>query len=82
MGNNEEGKSSASDKSSPAQQDQTNIHVYPDWAAMQAYYGSRVALPPYYNSAVASGHALILICGAATIASSFLFHLGRINEVN
>ncbi|KAJ6675264.1 G-BOX-BINDING FACTOR 3-RELATED [Salix viminalis] len=57
MGNNEEGKSSASDKSSPAQQDQTNIHVYPDWAAMQAYYGSRVALPPYYNSAVASGHA-------------------------
>ncbi|KAJ6400678.1 hypothetical protein OIU84_016172 [Salix udensis] len=24
---------------------------------MQAYYGSRVALPPYYNSAVASGHA-------------------------
>ncbi|XP_011023238.1 PREDICTED: common plant regulatory factor 1-like isoform X3 [Populus euphratica] len=24
---------------------------------MQAYYGPRVALPPYYNSAVASGHA-------------------------
>ncbi|XP_073260738.1 transcriptional activator TAF-1 isoform X6 [Populus alba] len=57
MGNNEEGKSSASDKSSPAQQDQTSIHVYPDWAAIQAYYGSRVALPPYYNSGVASGHA-------------------------
>ncbi|XP_011037554.1 PREDICTED: G-box-binding factor 3-like isoform X2 [Populus euphratica] len=57
MGNNEEGKSSASDKSSPAPQDQTSIHVYPDWAAIQAYYGSRVALPPYYNSGVASGHA-------------------------
>ncbi|KAK9280705.1 hypothetical protein L1049_014403 [Liquidambar formosana] len=62
MGNNEEGKSSKSDKSSsPAPpgklRDQTNIHVYPDWAAMQAYYGPRVALPPYYNSAVASGHA-------------------------
>ncbi|XP_034926221.1 common plant regulatory factor 1 isoform X3 [Populus alba] len=57
MGNDEEGKSSTSDKSSPAPPDQTNIHVYPDGAAMQAYYGPRVALPPYYNSAVASGHA-------------------------
>ncbi|XP_012083268.1 common plant regulatory factor 1 isoform X2 [Jatropha curcas] len=58
MGNNEEGKSSKPDKSaSPAPMDQTNIHVYPDWAAMQAYYGPRVALPPYYNSAMASGHA-------------------------
>ncbi|KAJ9171468.1 hypothetical protein P3X46_014835 [Hevea brasiliensis] len=58
MGNNEEGKSSKPDKStSPAPVDQTNIHVYPDWAAMQAYYGPRVALPPYYNSAMASGHA-------------------------
>ncbi|KAK6920037.1 G-box binding protein, multifunctional mosaic region [Dillenia turbinata] len=37
-------------------QEQTNIHVYPDWAAMQAYYGPRVAIPPYFNSAVASGH--------------------------
>jgi len=23
----------------------------------QAYYGPRVTMPPYYNSAVASGHA-------------------------
>ncbi|KAJ6872947.1 hypothetical protein NC651_031935 [Populus alba x Populus x berolinensis] len=46
MGNNEEGKSSASDKSSPAQQDQTSIHVYPDWAAIQpmmATYGAPYA---------------------------------------
>ncbi|KAH7519518.1 hypothetical protein FEM48_Zijuj08G0045000 [Ziziphus jujuba var. spinosa] len=64
MGNEEEGKSSKSEKSSsPVTQDQTNhagqtnVHVYPDWAAMQAYYGPRVSLPPYYNSAVASGHA-------------------------
>ncbi|XP_011023232.1 PREDICTED: G-box-binding factor 3-like isoform X1 [Populus euphratica] len=57
MGNIEEGKSSTSDKSSPVPPDQTNIHVYPDGVAMQAYYGPRVALPPYYNSAVASGHA-------------------------
>ncbi|XWS46176.1 hypothetical protein CRYUN_Cryun14cG0042200 [Craigia yunnanensis] len=58
MGNNDEGKSSKSDKSSSlVPTDQTNIHVYPDWAAMQAYYGPRVTMPPYYNSAVASGHA-------------------------
>ncbi|EEF50624.1 Common plant regulatory factor CPRF-1, putative [Ricinus communis] len=58
MGNNEEGKSAKRDKSSsPAPPDQANIHVYPDWAAMQAYYGPRMALPPYYNSAMASGHA-------------------------
>ncbi|KAG8477469.1 hypothetical protein CXB51_030476 [Gossypium anomalum] len=58
MGNNDEGKSSKSDKSSsPVPTDQNNIHVYPDWAAMQAYYGPRVNMPPYYSSAVASGHA-------------------------
>ncbi|KAK3024245.1 hypothetical protein RJ639_043621 [Escallonia herrerae] len=37
--------------------EQPNIHVYPDWAAMQVYYGQRVAIPPYFNSAVTSGHA-------------------------
>ncbi|KAK7397401.1 hypothetical protein VNO78_18572 [Psophocarpus tetragonolobus] len=64
MGNNEEEKSTKTEKPSspvtldPANQtNQTNIHVYPDWAAMQAYYGPRVTMPPYYNSAVASGHA-------------------------
>ncbi|KAK1560225.1 hypothetical protein Q3G72_023750 [Acer saccharum] len=58
MGNNEDVKTIKSDKSSsPAPPDQGNVHVYPDWAAMQAYYGPRVAVPPYYNSAVASGHA-------------------------
>ncbi|CAN1237580.1 G-box-binding factor 3 [Linum grandiflorum] len=56
MGNNEDGKSSSKSEKSSSQQEQANIHVYPDWAAMQAYYGPRVALPPYYNSAVASGH--------------------------
>nr|ABI34653.1 bZIP transcription factor bZIP78 [Glycine max] len=64
MGNSEEEKSTKTEKpSSPVtvdqanQTNQTNIHVYPDWAAMQAYYGPRVTMPPYYNSAVASGHA-------------------------
>ncbi|KAB2056418.1 hypothetical protein ES319_A11G100800v1 [Gossypium barbadense] len=58
MGNNDEGKSSTSDKSSsPVPTDQNNIHVYSDWAAMQAYYGPHVNMPPYYSSAVASGHA-------------------------
>ncbi|XP_016710464.1 G-box-binding factor 3 isoform X2 [Gossypium hirsutum] len=56
MGNNEEGKSSKSDKSS-SPVPTNNIHVYPDWAAMQAYYGPHVNMPPYYSSAVASGHA-------------------------
>lgn len=57
MGNNEESKPSKSEKSSsPVTPDQTGIHVYPDWAAMHAYYGPRVAVPPYYNSAVSSGH--------------------------
>nr|BAD42432.1 bZip transcription factor [Psophocarpus tetragonolobus] len=60
MGNSEEGKSiKTGSPSSPATTDQTNqpsIHVYPDWAAMQ-YYGPRVNIPPYFNSAVASGHA-------------------------
>uniref|UniRef100_A0A7C8ZB59 BZIP domain-containing protein n=1 Tax=Opuntia streptacantha TaxID=393608 RepID=A0A7C8ZB59_OPUST len=56
MGSSEEGKSSKSGKSSPPATEQSNVHVYPDWAAMQAYYGPRVALAPYFNSAVASGH--------------------------
>ncbi|TKY64023.1 Common plant regulatory factor 1 [Spatholobus suberectus] len=60
MGNSEEGKSiKTGSPSSPATTDQTNqpnIHVYTDWAAMQ-YYGPRVNIPPYFNSAVASGHA-------------------------
>lgn len=52
MGNSEDGKSC---KPSPAP-DQSSLHVYPDWAAMQAYYGPRVAVPTYFNSAVAPGH--------------------------
>ncbi|GMH00447.1 hypothetical protein Nepgr_002286 [Nepenthes gracilis] len=59
MGNSDEVKSLKSDgkSSSPAvSQEQTNVQLYPDWAAMQAYYGPRVALPQYFNSAVASGH--------------------------
>ncbi|XP_027108494.1 common plant regulatory factor 1 isoform X2 [Coffea arabica] len=56
MGNSDEAKSSKPEKSSSPAPDQANVHVYPDWAAMQAYYGPRVAVPPYFNSAVASGH--------------------------
>ncbi|KAI8023622.1 Common plant regulatory factor 1 [Camellia lanceoleosa] len=58
MGNSEETKPSKPVKpSSPPLDQANNIHVYPDWAAMQAFYGARVAVPPYFNSAVASGHA-------------------------
>ncbi|KAL0379438.1 UNVERIFIED_CONTAM: Common plant regulatory factor 1 [Sesamum angustifolium] len=57
MGNSEEAKPSKSEKSSPPAMDQNNVHVYPDWATMQAFYGPRLAVPPYMNSAVASPHA-------------------------
>ncbi|XP_021748041.1 common plant regulatory factor 1-like [Chenopodium quinoa] len=56
MGSSDEGKSSKPEKSSPPATEQNSVHMYPDWAAMQAYYGHRVALPPYFNSAVAPGH--------------------------
>lgn len=64
MGNCEETKACKPEKSSspppppaPQEHHQASVHPYPDWAAMQAYYGPRMAVPPYYNSAVASGHA-------------------------
>ncbi|XP_022980082.1 common plant regulatory factor 1-like isoform X3 [Cucurbita maxima] len=63
MGTSEDAKSMKTEKQSSPAPDQNcvsnsaSIHVFPDWAAMQAYYGPRVAVPPYYNSAVASGHA-------------------------
>lgn len=57
MGSSEEAKACKPEISSSPAPDQANVHVYPDWAAMQAYYGPRVAVPPYFNSAVASGHA-------------------------
>ncbi|KAI3498231.1 hypothetical protein L1887_34001 [Cichorium endivia] len=61
MGNCEEPKNCKPEiTSSPPkehkEQKQTG-HVYPDWAAMQAYYGPRMAVPPYFNSPVTSGHA-------------------------
>nr|GME17206.1 transcriptional activator TAF-1 [Ipomoea batatas] len=57
MGNSEEGKSSKPEKSSSTTPDQGNAQMYLDWAAIQAYYGPRVAIPPYFNSAVPPGHA-------------------------
>ncbi|XP_024989075.1 common plant regulatory factor 1-like isoform X3 [Cynara cardunculus var. scolymus] len=56
MGNSEEAKDFKHDETSSPSLQQTG-HVYPDWAAMQAYYGPRMAVPPYFSSAVASGHA-------------------------
>ncbi|CAI9781529.1 unnamed protein product [Fraxinus pennsylvanica] len=56
MGNSEERKSVKPEKSSSPAMDQNNVHVYPDWATTQAYYGHRFAVPPYFNSAVAAGH--------------------------
>ncbi|KAI3494903.1 hypothetical protein L1887_36919 [Cichorium endivia] len=58
MGNCEETKACKPEKSSspPPEHQQTSVHAYPDWAAMQAYYGPRMGVPPYFNSAVTSGH--------------------------
>ncbi|MCD7460456.1 Common plant regulatory factor [Datura stramonium] len=56
MGNSEDGKSCKPEKPSSPALDQSNLHVYPDWATIQAYYGPRVAVPTYFNSAVAPGH--------------------------
>ncbi|MFS7932119.1 putative transcription factor bZIP family [Helianthus anomalus] len=58
MGSCEE-KTCKPEKSSspPPEHQQAGVHAYPDWATMQAYYGPRMAVPPYFNSAVASGHA-------------------------
>ncbi|XP_022895859.1 common plant regulatory factor 1-like isoform X2 [Olea europaea var. sylvestris] len=57
MGNSKDGKPSEPEKSSPPVMDQHNIHAFPDWAKMQAYYGPRLAVPPYLNSAVTPGHS-------------------------
>ncbi|KAI8545012.1 hypothetical protein RHMOL_Rhmol07G0010000 [Rhododendron molle] len=57
MGKSDDTRPSKPEKPSSPPQDQPSVHVYPDWAAMQAYYGPRVPVPPYFNSAAASGHA-------------------------
>lgn len=57
MGSSEEGKCSKPEKSSPSTPDHGNAPMYLDWASLQGYYGHRVAIPPYFNSAVPPGHA-------------------------
>ncbi|CAL9164121.1 G-box-binding factor 3-like isoform X1 [Musa acuminata AAA Group] len=59
MGNNETTTPSKSEKPySPVQlQEQPAVHPYPDWAAMQAYYGPGVMPPPYFGTSVVPGHA-------------------------
>ncbi|XP_058096041.1 common plant regulatory factor 1 isoform X3 [Magnolia sinica] len=55
MGNTEAGTPPKSEKASSPMQ--TNVHAYPDWAAIQAYYGPGVGLPPpYFSPAVTAGH--------------------------
>ncbi|OVA01899.1 Basic-leucine zipper domain [Macleaya cordata] len=57
MGNSEAETPAKTEKASSPAQEQTSVHAYPNWAAMQAYYPPGMTLPPpYFNSAVASGH--------------------------
>ncbi|KAK9145312.1 hypothetical protein Sjap_005215 [Stephania japonica] len=58
MGSDETGTAPAkNEKSTSPAQEQANVCVYPEWPAIQAYYGAGVTLPPpYYNSGVTSGH--------------------------
>ncbi|PIA49203.1 hypothetical protein AQUCO_01300209v1 [Aquilegia coerulea] len=55
MGNEEAGTPMKSEKASSPAQEQSNIHAYPNWAAVQAYYGPGIP-PPYFSSAAAPGH--------------------------
>ncbi|GAB4826291.1 hypothetical protein Ancab_009156 [Ancistrocladus abbreviatus] len=60
MGNNEAEKPMKHEKTTSPAKEQGNVHVYPDWAAVQAYYGAGTipGLPaPYFNPAVTSSHA-------------------------
>ncbi|GAB4858406.1 hypothetical protein Ancab_009878 [Ancistrocladus abbreviatus] len=57
MGNSEAEKPVKSEKRTSPVKEQGNVHVYPDWAAVQAYYGAGAVPHPYFNPAVASGHA-------------------------
>ncbi|KZV21873.1 transcriptional activator TAF-1 [Dorcoceras hygrometricum] len=54
MEDTEDGKPSNTVTIAAPAADQNGIHVYPDWAAMQAYYGPRLAVPPYINSLATS----------------------------
>jgi len=54
MGNESTATASKSDKTSPPPKEQPPIYPYPDWSALQAYYGPGMMPPPYYS---APGHA-------------------------
>ncbi|XP_057477296.1 common plant regulatory factor 1-like isoform X2 [Actinidia eriantha] len=57
MGSSEDVKSPKSAEVSPSKQEHTNIHLYPEWPNIQAYYGPGVPVPrSYLNSAVVAGH--------------------------
>lgn len=57
MGSDEAVTHSKSEKASSPVQEQPVVHPYPDWAAVQAYYGPGVPMPsPYFNATLAAGH--------------------------
>ncbi|CAN6483256.1 unnamed protein product [Victoria cruziana] len=56
MGNTEGGTPTKSEKASSPAQEHSAVPAYPDWTAFQAYYPGVGMPPPYFGSAVASGH--------------------------
>ncbi|XP_057969280.1 common plant regulatory factor 1-like isoform X4 [Malania oleifera] len=57
MGKSED-KTIKSEKGSPTRKEHINIHIYPDWAAVQACYGPGIPLPPptqNFNPVVPAG---------------------------
>ncbi|XP_031494780.1 G-box-binding factor 3 isoform X1 [Nymphaea colorata] len=56
MGITEGGTPTRSEKASSPAQEHSAIPAYPDWTAFQAYYPGVGMPPPYFGSAVASGH--------------------------
>ncbi|CAA7408681.1 unnamed protein product [Spirodela intermedia] len=57
MGNDEAATPSKAEKASASVLEQSNVHPYPDWATMQAYYGSGMAMPsPYFGTNVTPAH--------------------------
>ncbi|MQL75146.1 hypothetical protein Taro_007529 [Colocasia esculenta] len=72
MGNGKAAAPSKTEKASSSVQEQAGVHPYPDWTVMQAYYGPGIAMPPpYFGTAVTSGHAPSYVWGPQPLMPPF-----------